>query len=348
MKKTNAFFYVLLAIIIVGIFSFLSLEKGDKLSINYLVETRKANTLSEDYGLIYQKILKNTELSLGQLEYEVNYFEDYSGFDKQMKEVNRSESSNVMICQFEREETYDAFVKLNTLPQALFIILNEPEGGEQVQKKEILYLSPRSDLLAKAINELFKLEENHTLLLINNKKQSFRNTTFQTHLMGQKTTISIEEGEELKSRISSVGDILSTMNPDFLLIDLNEKLTIALLEKIVGFPRERIILLSENTSHQVGYYTGSNSYGINGITFTNPTQVKNFNNKTALLCSITQTLANCFVKGKKAGLNQLKQYLKVNPTTPFSINANQVITPIYRVSFTEKGIRVLNKAELIK
>src|SRR6056297_3093478 len=176
MKKTNAFFYILLAIIIAGIFSFLLLEKGKKLKISFLIQREENNILAEDYGLIYQEILNHSELPKHLLDYEVNVFDTFSDFEKQLKKAVKSSASNVLICHFKNDESYDAFIQLNTYPSPLYITLDENEEPSKEQRKELLHLFPPPNLLAHGVNELFALKDNHSILLINNKKSLFRNS----------------------------------------------------------------------------------------------------------------------------------------------------------------------------
>ena len=119
-----------------------------------------------------------------------------------------------------------------------------------------------------------------------------------------------------------------------------------MLEEIVGFPRDRIILFSQNTSDKVGYYTGSNSYGVNGIAFSNPAQTNAFNNKSNILKMISRTLANCFIQFNKVGIKELKQYLEERPSADFDLINDMILTPVYRVSFTENGLKVIDKVDL--
>ena len=348
MKKSNTFFYVLLAIIIIGIFSFLLLETGKKLKITYLIQYEKNSSISQDYGLIFREITEFTNLPMNQLEYQIIYYKNFLEFNKQLELAVKSRASNIIFCHFEQKETYDSFLKMNDYQSPVYLTFFKDVVLQNDPVKELLYLTPPSKMIADAINQLFQVDQNHNILLINNKKYAFRNSEMQAHLNGQKTTISIDEDEDLKSSINSIGDILSTMNPDYILIDLNEESTIALLEKIVGFPRDNIILFSKNTSRKVAYYTGSNSYGVNGITFTNPSQKNDFNNKTSLLKKISVTVADCFIQFNNVGIKELKQYLEENPSSDFNLINNMILTPVYRVSFTETGLKVIDKIDLAK
>ncbi|MEA1884466.1 MAG: hypothetical protein U9N62_08120 [Thermotogota bacterium] len=348
MKKTSVFFYVLFGIIIVGTLSFLLLERGEKLKISYSIQNTNSIQGQGNNGDIYQEILINAQLPIDRLDYEVNYFETYADFEKLLSKIIKSRASNVVLCDFEKQETYEAFLKANKYISPLYITSYVGDKNTNNQQKDILYLFPSSDIIVSAINQLFDLNDNHIILLIHNQENTHRYTVFQEQLKGQKTTVKVVEENEFQDSINLIGDILSKENPDYILIDLNEKSTIALLEKIVGFPRDKIILMFENTSERVAYYSGSNSYGVNGITFKNPAELMGYNNKTILLEMVTQTLAQCFVKYKKADINHLKQYLYENPSTPFRLIDHSISTPIYKVTFTERGLKVIDKMDSLK
>lgn len=348
MKKTVVFFYFILGIIILGTLSFLLLERGERLKIIYSIQNTNIIHDLEDNGSIYQGILNNTQLPADRLDYEVNYFETYTDFENLLSKTIKPRASNVVLCDFDKQETYETFLKENKYTSPLYITSYVGDKITNNQQKDILYLFPSTEIIANAINQLFGLNDNHTILLINNQVNTHRNAIFQEKLKGQKTIVKVVEENEFQDSINSIGDILSKENPDYILIDLNEKSTIALLEKIVGFPRDKIILMFENTSQRLAYYAGSNSYGVNGIAFKNPAEIMGFDNKTSLLKMVTQTLAQCFVKYKKADINSLKQYLYENPNTPFHLKDQSISTPIYKVTFTERGLRVIDKIDTLK
>lgn len=347
MKKTVIFFYVSLLIIITAFFSFLLLQKGEKLKISYLIQNSNNLYNLEKHGLLYQGIL-NTQLKSNQFDYEVIHYETDSEFETLLDQIVKSRASNVLFFDFEKKETYDTFMKINTYSAPLFFTSFESKELKQNEEKDILYLFPPSEVIAEALNHLFNLNNNQNILLINSQKNQLRNSVFQKQLKGQKTTVSILEEKEFQNSVKNIGDILSKVNPDYILIDLSEKSTITILEKIVGFPRNQIILMLENTSNNVAYYTGSTSYGVNGITFFNPSQENDFDNKTSLLKIITQTLARCFKEEKKIDINTFNNFIEKNPNIPFRLKNHSIYTPIYRVAFTDEGLRVIDKFELKK
>ncbi len=348
MKKTVVFFYVLLGIILTGILLFLLLEREEKLKISYSIQNTNSIQNLENNATIYEGILNDTRLSMSRLDYEINYFETHTDFEKLLNNTVKSRASNVVICDFEKQETYEAFLRTNNYTSPLYITTYVGDRIIDNQQKDILYLFPTSEVIANAINHLFGLNDNHKILLINNQVNTQRNAVFQEQLKGQKTTVKVIEENKFQETINTIGDTLSQANPDYILIDLNEKSTIALLEKIVGFPRDKIILMFENTSDRVAYYTGSNSYGVNGITFKNPTQIKKFDNKTSLLKMVTQTITDCFIEYKKTDIKHLKEYLYENPNTPFQLKDQSISTPIYKVTFTDQGLRVIDKMDALK
>jgi len=348
MKKINAFFYVFLTIIAASVSLFLFLEKGEKLRIVNVIQRENTLPISDDFGFIYEEMINHTALTNQQLDYEIKFLKNTSDIEEQLKDLMKVRTSNVIVCDFEKEETYEVFETLNAFPSSLYITLYEGGKLNHHTNTDVLNLFPPTDLLAEAINRLFNLNDDHYVLTINNKNKPNKNDIFQSSLKGKNSTMSIDEEEEIKITISAIGETLSIQNPDYIIIDLNEQITIALLERIVGYPRDRIILLTENTSERVGYYTGSNAYGMHGITFSNPSQVKGYNNQNSLLKMIAQPLAQSFKKTNQVGTAQLKQYLKENPNTPFRLLDNQLVTPFYKVSFSEKGLRVITKLELQK
>ncbi len=348
MKKITTIFYVFLIIIIAGIFLFFFLEKGEKIRITYFIQKEQGKPISEDSSLIYQEMLNHTELSIKQFDYGIKLFENIEDLEKKLKDTIKSGISNVFFCSFADEESFNAFLTMDSSSSPFYITVYDGDLKKANTKKEILHIYPPTVMVAEAVNAFFNLNDNHSNLIINDAKNHSKNTAFLTHLKGKNNSVSLDENDNFNDIINSLGKTLSEINPDYLIIDLTEKNTITLLEKIVGYPRDRIILLIQNTSEQVGYYTGSNSFGVNGIAFSNPSEVRGFNNKDTLLKMITRTLAQCFVKYNKVGIEELKKHLGEVSGESIQIKDNNLITPLYKISFSEKGLRVVSKLEMKK
>jgi len=348
MKKINAFFYVFLMIIVASVFLFLFLKEGEKLRIVNLIQREKSVPISTNFNFIYEEMINHTELTYNDLDYQIKFLGNTSDIEAQLNGLMKAGNSNVIICNFIKEEMYEVFERFNVTHSPLYITLYEGGIINHNSKIDVLNLFPPTELLADAVNTLFNLNEEYSILTINNKNNKNKNDIFQSVLKGQKSTMSIDEEEEVKSTIKHIGETLSTHNPDYVIIDLNEKFTIALLERIVGYPRDRIILLTENTSARVGYYTGSNSYGMYGITYSNPSQVKGYNNQNALLKLIANALVQSFIKYNQVGTAQLNKYLEEYPNASFWLLDNNLITPFYKVSFSKDGLQVISKLELQK
>jgi len=343
MKKSTVLMVVLFTIIIVGIFIFLMMENTEKLTISFLVRSSKSDVMNEDYGLIYQNLIKHTTLPMNRLVFQAKDFNTFEEFVNSLEETFKPRASNVVFCHFEELESYENFLKLKTYQSPLYFTTYSEYDYEQNQTKEVIQLSPPPERIAQGLNQLFNFNDQHVLLMINQTDNQPQNSVISGLLKGQTTTLTVVPHQNINHAVTSIGDILSTLNPHYLLIDLDEKPTIALLEKIVGFPRDKIILLPESTSERIGYYAGSNVYGINGITYTNPTQVIGFNNHRNLLKLLTKTITQCFVAEKKIGHQSLTTYLNDHPNIPIRLVDHSLITPIYRVSFSQKGLRVIDK-----
>ncbi len=343
MKKLTTLFYLFIIIIICGIVLFFFLEKEEKLRIAFLAPKEDQPVQLAQSSLIYQEI--QTQLSVHQVDYLVKYYQNTNTFISQLKNTIKSGVSDVIFCKLSNEGVMNAFLQSDTYSSSFFITLYDGDLELSDNKKNVLNIYPPPQLIANALNQIFELKQTQSVLLISEKSNKDQTELFLAHLNGKKERIFIDERESSTNLFNSMGKTLSEMNPDYLIVDLKEKNTIDLLEHIVGFPRNKIILLIENSSERVRYYSGSNAYGIHGITLANPTGIADFSNEKSLLSMISNLLAQIFLHYQRMDMESLKSYLKKTPQTPLRIEENQMYTPFYLISFSEEGLNVVSKLD---
>ncbi|HPE40437.1 MAG TPA: hypothetical protein PLI77_05040 [Bacteroidales bacterium] len=345
MKKLTTVFYLSIIIIVSGIVFFFFLEKGEKLRIAFLAPKEGETVQLTQSSLIHQEIQTHTQLSIHEIDYLLKYYQNTLDFESHLKSIIKSGVSDVIVCKFNNEELLNAFSQSNEYASSFFITLYNGHFEVSDNKNNVLNILPLPKLVANAINQLFDINPTQSVLVISEINNKDQMESFLLHLDGKKESIFLNERADSENLFNSMGKTLSEINPDFLIINLKEKNTIDLLEHIVGFPRNKIILLIENSSERVRYYSGSNVYGVNGITLANPTGITDFNNENSLLSMISNLLAQLFLQNQPLDSESLKSYLKKNPQIPLRIEGNQIYTPFYLISFSEEGLNVLSKLD---
>ncbi len=341
MKKLTTFFYITIIVILIGVFFFYKINREEAISVCYLLQ-RDQNDVQFDSNVIEKAFQKTFSETNHTVKYCVNSADDFFELESKLKETIKALRSDIIFCKFNDESIYSKFISEDSLVSPLYITLSREQSKLRTNKK-IVNLYPPQQVFSEAVNHLFKLTPEMSLLLITNKPGKSQNEDFTVHLRAQLNIVWIDENEEDNIVINTVAENLSELNPDYLMIDMNEKNTVGLLEKIVGYPREKIILLIENTSQKVGYYTGTNSHGVNGLTLFNPSQFKNYNNELALLEMASYSLASCYLENQKINSQIWQNHIITHPDELFFIKEDHIMTPIYRVSFTPDGLKMTDK-----
>lgn len=324
-----------------GVFFFYQINREETINICYLLKTNQ-NNIQFESNVIEKAFQQSFSKTNYTIEYFVNFVNEFSEFHSKNNETVKALCSDIIFCNFNDEAMYSQFINENSLTSPMYITLSHDPSNLKTNK-EIVNLYPPQHVFSEAVNHLFKLTPEMTILLITNQSGETPNKNFASRLNGELNIVWIDEDEQDNKAINTVAKNLSEINPDYLMIDMNEKNTVSLLDKIVGYPREKIILLRENTSQKVGYYTGTNSHGVNGLALFNPSQYNNYNNELALLEMASYSLASCYLKNNKIDYQIWKKHINDHPNETFFIKEDHIMTPIYRVIFTPEGLKMKEK-----
>ncbi|HPR94800.1 MAG TPA: hypothetical protein PK466_00610 [Thermotogota bacterium] len=208
------------------------------------------------------------------------------------------------------------------------------------EKSELLNnsinLMPDLNQISLALNRFCNLNEDSITLIIDEYQTEF---DFSSRINGKVRSYPFNPAENFKDSINEIIDMIETYDPDYIVLNTNKFDTISILDSIVGYPREKIFLLLQNTNKETVYYTGANSYGVNGITVSKEFDSPVFDNERELYRMFSASVADFIREYGRFDKAEWIYFQNEQNGDFFTINdEDQVIMNLYHVKFGKNGL----------
>jgi hypothetical protein len=266
-------------------------------------------------------------------------FSSESFFDKEeivtaIKERLKNNKKELFFFDFDLPDESAIIEELNRANSYYLTLFSE----KNALLKNSVNIFPDVYQISKAVNAFCKLKPDSVVLLID---EYFSESIFAENLQGIVYEFPFKSSNEFKDNINEIIDVIQAYDPDYLILNINESDTIKILDSIVGYPRDKIFLLIQNTSYKISYYTGINSHGINGISVTDEPYSKDFSNKQEILKMVSKSFSEVLKIHGSFDLEKWTEYQNRLSGDLFKIKDGQIFTPLYHVKFTEDGFEMM-------
>ncbi len=325
---------VSILLIVLAIICFYFFYNNQGIDVFCLTKVNYSLVESEETSLIFQTLTKNIGKSVN-VNFTSDIIFDGTEIDDLKSDLERKNYDLFFLdlAYSDNLLQHKAFNNIETNIFTLFFKKTET-------LKNAVNILPDLDQVSAALNEFCDLTSDSVILVLDEYQLDF---DFSEKIPGNIFVFAFKETVAFKENINEFINLIEDYDPDYLFLNTNESNTIKILDSIVGFPREKIFLMLQNTNKKVVYYTGTNAYGVNGITITDTFDSDRFSNKMELYRMFSKSIAEYIGKYGNYNMEEWIEWQNEALGKKFIIDENQLYTTLYHVEFDESGMHVIDE-----